>query len=103
MLLMTAEPTPALSTGTEAIAADVVGAMTIAIPNPPTTRPGTMSHHDDDASSVANKSSEPVKSVIPAPISQRGPTRSTSFPATGATNMIRRVIGRNVAPVLIAP
>ena len=103
MLLITAEPTPALSTGTELIAAAVVGAIVIAIPTPPTTSPGKMSHHVDCASSVANSSSEPVKSVIPAPISQRGPTWSESFPAAGATNMIRTVIGRNVAPVLIAP
>ena len=39
---------------------------------------------------------------MPAPISQRGPTRSVNFPATGATNMISSVIGRNVAPVWMA-
>src|SRR6266511_3857540 len=38
--LITAEPTPALSTGTDPIAADVVGAIAIAIPNPPTTSAG---------------------------------------------------------------
>ena len=43
-----------------------------------------------------------MSSVIPAPISQRGPIRSETFPATGATRMISTVIGRNVAPVLIA-
>jgi hypothetical protein len=43
MLFRTADPTPALSTGTEPIAAAVVGVITIAIPNPPTRRPGRTS------------------------------------------------------------
>src|SRR5437764_9057791 len=103
MLLITAEPTPALSTGTEPIAAAVVGAIVIARPKPPTSRPGRMFHHDELASSVANRSSDPVNIVIPRLINQRGPTRSEIFPAAGATRMISTVIGRNVAPVLIAP
>src|SRR4051812_21178351 len=103
MLLITADPTPALSTGTEPIAAAVVGAIVVAIPRPPTTRPGRMFHHDDCWSSVANRSSDAVSRAIPPPISQRGPTRSAIFPAAGATKMISTVIGRKVAPVLIAP
>ena len=103
MLLITAEPTPALSVGTALIAAEVVGAMVIAIPIPPTTRPGRMFQKDDCWSSVAKSSSDTVSSDIPTPMSQRGPTRSEILPAAGATNMISTVIGRNVAPVLIAP
>src|SRR5512132_4033902 len=103
MLLITAEPTPALSTGTDPIAAAVVGAIVIAIPTPPTSRPGRIAHHDDAASRVANNNSEPVKSTIPAPINQRGPIRSESFPANGAIRITSTVMGRNVAPVLIAP
>jgi hypothetical protein len=38
--LSTAEPTPALSTGTELIAAAVVGVIVSAIPKPPTSKPG---------------------------------------------------------------
>ena len=34
-LLRTPEPTPALSTGTEPMAADVIGDIVIAMPNPP--------------------------------------------------------------------
>ena len=102
MLLITADPTPAWATGTEPIAAAVVGAIVIAIPNPPTSRPGRMSQNDEFASSVPNRSSDPVSSVIPATIGHRGPIRSVNRPANGATMMISRVIGRNVAPVLIA-
>src|SRR5215211_5267619 len=103
MLLITAEPTPALSIGTDPIAAAVVGAITVAIPKPPTSRPGRIAHHDDSASSVANSVSDTASNVMPPAISQRGPTRSEIFPAAGATRMIRIVIGRKVAPVLIAP
>src|SRR4029078_9251624 len=102
MLLITAGPTPALSTGTDPIAAAVVGAIVIAIPNPPASRPGRMFQNDDCASIVPNRSSDPVSSVIPATIGQRGPIRSLNRPANGATRMISSVIGRNVAPVLIA-
>ena len=54
------------------------------------------------SSSVPKSSSETVSRVIPAPISHRGPIRSDSRPANGATRMISTVIGRNVAPVSIA-
>ena len=52
MLLMTAEPTPALSTGTEPIAAAVVGVITRAMPKPPTSSPGRMFQKLEAASSV---------------------------------------------------
>src|SRR5262245_27331955 len=103
MLLITAEPTPALSTGTEDIAAAVVGAIVIPMPNPPATSPGTRSHHDEPASRVPKSRRDAARRIIPPPISQRGPKRSESFPATGATRMIKTVNGKNVAPVLIAP
>ena len=38
---------------------------------------------------------------MPAPISQREPTRSESFPAIGATRMIRTVIGKKIAPAFV--
>src|SRR6266702_3599903 len=103
MLLITADPTPALSTGTDDIAAAVVGAIVIAMPKPPVSKPGRMFHHDDAVPRVPKSSNEPVRRIMPVPISQRGPTRSEIFPAAGATRMISTVIGRNVAPVLIAP
>ena len=43
MLFRTAEPARALSIGTEPVAAAVVGVITIAVPNPPTRRPGRTS------------------------------------------------------------
>ena len=103
MLLMTAEPTPALSTGTEPIAAAVVGAIVIASPTPPTSRPGRIAQNDELASRVPKRTRETASRVMPAPISQRAPTRSENLPAIGATRMIITVMGRNVAPVLIAP
>ena len=42
-----------------------------------------------------------LTSVIPPPISQRDPIRSESFPAIGATTMIRSVIGRKLAPAFV--
>src|SRR5205823_2300585 len=102
MLLMTAEPTPALATGTEPIAAAVVGVIVSAIPKPPTRRPGRMFQNDDARSSVEKMRSDDVTRSIPRPTSQREPTRSDSLPAGGATRMISTVIGRNVAPVSIA-
>ena len=102
MLLMTAEPTPAFATGTAPIAAAVVGAIVVASPKPPTSRPGRMFQKDELASSVPKRISETASRVIPAPMSQRAPTRSEKRPAIGATRMIRTVSGRNVAPVSIA-
>ena len=40
-LLRTPEPTPALSTGTEPIAAEVIGDIVIAIPTPPRSIAGS--------------------------------------------------------------
>ena len=80
MLLITAEPTPAWSTGTELIAAAVVGAIVIAIPRPATSSPGRMFPIDDRTSSVAKIRSDAASNVIPPPISQRGPRRSAASP-----------------------
>jgi len=91
-----------LSTGTEPIAAAVVGVITIAIPNPPTSSPGRMSQKFELASRREKIRSEIERRTIPPPISQREPTRSEYFPATGATRMMRMVIGRNDAPVCTA-
>ena len=102
MLLMTAEPTPALSTGTDPIAAAVVGVIVRRHPDAAEKQARDDVPEVESASSWANISSEPVSSSIPAPISQREPTRSENFPAIGATNMISTVIGRNIAPVWIA-
>jgi hypothetical protein len=44
--------------GTEAIAAAVVGAIVIAIPSPPTTRPDTMPPHDDSVPSVPKRGAD---------------------------------------------
>ena len=65
MQLITAEPTPALSIGTEPIAAAVVGAIVIAIPSPPTIRPGRMFQKVELSSSVPKRSSDTVRSVMP--------------------------------------
>src|SRR2546423_1779226 len=98
MLLITAEPTPAFATGTEPIAAAVVGVITSAMPKPPTSRPGRMFQKVDPASRVEKIRSDAVRSTMPRPISHREPTLSERRPACGATRMIRHVIGRNVAP-----
>src|SRR4029450_1543787 len=102
-LLITADPTPALSTGTELIAAVVVGAIVMAIPSPPTRSPGKRFQKLELGSRVAKRSSEHVRRVIPTLINQRGPITSVNRPAIGATTMISPVSGRKVAPVLIGP
>ena len=101
-LFRTAEPTPALSTGTEPMAAAVIGVITIAMPKPPMRSPGRMSQKFEVASSREKMSSEIERSSIPPATSQREPTRSEYFPAMGATRMIRTVIGRKDAPVWTA-
>src|SRR6266498_2836080 len=102
MLLSTAEPTPALSTGTEPIAAAVVGVIASDIPTPPRSRPGRMSQKLEPIPSREKDISEALNDTSPAPISQREPIRSENFPAAGASKTIRTVIGRKVAPVSIA-
>ena len=99
MLLITAEPTPAFATGTEPIAAAVVGVITSAMPKPPTSRPGRMFQKLEPTLRVEKSKSDAVRRSIPTPISQREPTLSERRPAWGATRMIRHVIGRKVAPV----
>ena len=101
MLFSTAEPTPALSTGTEPIAAAVVGVIASDIPKPPRIRPGRMCQKVELASSVENEINDALSRTSPAPISQREPILSENLPASGATNTISTVIGRNAAPVWI--
>ena len=98
MLFSTPDPTPALSTGTEPIAAAVVGVIAIAIPAPPTRRAGKRFQNDECWSSSEKRTSETLTSSMPPLISQRAPRRSDSFPATGAKKMMQSVIGRNDAP-----
>ena len=76
--------------------------MTSAIPSPPTIRPGKMFQKSELASRREKMKSDRESKIIPTPISQREPTRSENFPATGAMRMIRTVIGRNDAPVCTA-
>ena len=78
-------------------------AIVMAIPSPPTRRPGKMFQKLELSSRVAKRRSEPVRRVIPAAINQRGPITSVKRPAIGATSMIRPVNGRKVAPVLMGP
>ena len=101
MLFRTAEPTPALSTGTEPIAAAVVGVIASDMPKPPRIRPGTMSQKVESTPRVEKLSSEPLSRTSPAPISQREPILSENRPASGATNTISTVNGRKAAPVWI--
>jgi hypothetical protein len=61
-----------------------------------------MSQKFEPASSREKTSSETATSAMPAPMSQRDPMRSESFPAGGAMRMISIVIGRNVAPASVA-
>ena len=98
MLFSTAEPTPALSTSTEPIAAAVVGVIAIAMPAPPTSSAGNRFQKDECSSSSEKSTSEPPTSVMPAPISQREPSRSESFPAIGAKKTMQSVMGRKAAP-----
>src|SRR6266545_8157124 len=102
MLLRTADPTPALSTGTEPIAAAVVGVIASDIPMPPRTRPGRTSQKFESTPKNENEISEALKHTSPTPISQREPIRSENLPAAGASNTMRTVIGRKLAPVWIA-
>ena len=55
------------------MAVAVVGAIDIAIPAPPITKPGRMFQKVELWSSCAKITSEPATSVIPAAISQRAP------------------------------
>ena len=75
-MFRTPEPTPDFATGTEPSAAAVIGVMTVAIPRPPTMRPGKMSQKPDSSPSREKRRSETATSVIPAVMSQREPIRS---------------------------
>ena len=76
MLFRTAEPTPALSTSTDPIAAAVVGVIVSAIPTPPTISPGKRFHHVLSRPRREKIRSEPATSSIPIPTSQREPILS---------------------------
>src|SRR6059058_3975668 len=100
-LLRTPEPTPALSIGTDAIAADVIGDITSAIPTPPMSIGGSSTQYELCTPRRCQSRLPIPSSVIPAPISQRDPILSERFPAIGAMSTIRMVIGRNVAPAFV--
>ena len=94
----TAEPTPALSTGTALIAAAVVGVIVKRHPDAADQQPGqdrpealvraelrvVEEHHREQRHAAAD---EPARA-----------DRSVSAPARGAIRMIRIVIGRKLAP-----
>ena len=101
MLFSTAEPTPALSRGTEAIAVAVTGAIVTDMPIPPRIIAGRRPQKVSVPPIREKRKSEPASTVIPPVTSQRGPTRSDSRPACGAIRMIRSVQGRNEAPAWI--
>src|SRR2546429_7668807 len=84
MLLMTAEPTPALATGTDPIAAAVVGVITSAIPKPPARRPGGMFPKLEAALGGEKLQSDEVTRAMTNPISQREPIRSDHLRGTVA-------------------
>src|SRR4051794_12482214 len=100
-LLITPDPTPALSTGTEDIAADVIGDIVSAIPVPPISIGGSSVQYDESSPIRSQKSPPIPSSVIPAPISQREPILSDQLPASGAIRTMRMVIGRKVAPAFV--
>ena len=84
MLFRTADPTPALSTGTEPIAAAVVGVIVNAMPVPPVSSAGRKFQNVAPASSCANSTSDTATRVMPNPISHLAPIVSVSRPAWGA-------------------
>ena len=90
-----------MSTATDPMAAAGVGVIVRAIPTPPTIRPGKRSHHVPFSPSREKIRSDPATRVIPIPTSQREPTLSEYFPASGAIRMIRIVIGRKLAPAFV--
>ena len=101
MLFSTAEPTPALSMGTEPMAAAVVGVIASDMPDAAEEQAGQDVPEARVRHRAARTRAASASSTSPAPISQRDPIRSESLPAIGATNTIRTVIGRNAAPAWI--
>ena len=101
-VLTTPEATPASCTGSDPIAVVVVGAIASPIPIPQTARPGSRSTKFDDASTRESRSSPVPRNAIPAVIGQRGPIPSVLLPAIGAIIIISSVVGRKLAPALIA-
>ncbi len=101
MLFSTAEPTPALSGRTECIAAAVVGAIAADIPTPPSSIAGSRFQNVSCIPIREKRTSEPDSTTIPKATSGRGPIRSESRPAWGASAMMSRVQGRNDAPACV--
>jgi hypothetical protein len=60
--------------------------------------PGTSDQKFESRPSREKRRSETATSVIPPAMSHREPTRSDALPAIGATRMMRRVMGRKIAP-----
>ena len=98
----TAEPTPALSTGTLLVAAAALGVMVSAMPTPPIISAGRRFQNVASTPSREKRMSCPATRIIPAVISPREPIRSLVLPAIGATRMIKSVIGRKAAPACTA-
>ena len=101
MLFKTADPTPALSTGTDPMAAAVVGVIANDMPTPPTSSAGRRPQKFVFVSNRESSNSDTERKPIPVPISHREPIWSESLPAIGASSTIRIVIGRKMAPACV--
>ena len=73
MLFRTAEPTPALSGRTDAIAAAVVGAIAADMPTPPRSIAGSRCQNVSCAPRRENRKSEPATMIIPEVTNGLGP------------------------------
>ena len=101
-LFSTAEPTPALSRLTELIAAAVVGVIVRRHADPAEHHCGQQipevgvdaQQREDDERQADERSCRCRRAAA-------APTLFTSLPACGAMNVIRSVIGRNIAPAWI--
>ncbi len=98
----TADPTPALSTGTLRVAAAALGVMVSDMPTPPITSAGRRSKKDASTPSREKMRSWTERRIIPAVMRPLDPSRSLVFPASGAMKMISMVIGRKAAPACTA-
>ena len=93
-LFSTAEPTPALSTGTLRVAAAALGVMVSDIPTPPMMSAGRSSKKDASAPEAREDDELDREEDHPAVMSPLDPSRSLVFPASGAMRMISTVIGQ---------
>ena len=97
------EPTPALSTGTELSAAAVIGVIVLAIPTPPSSIAGQQREVGRVGLQLGEDEQRAADERHPARSSASGSRAGPRpFPASGATMMISRVIGRNAAPARTA-